>query len=138
MSTWARVGADILMPTIGNGASAIITDPVECAALRINDGLQMWLGSWALDTSQGFPWPQILANKNPNLIAAANKLKSAILLLGAPVVIAVPSAALAFVQQTRSMAYSFQALAQTGAMLIGGSNGPAGLPYVVVQGSGSP
>ena len=51
---------------------------------------------------------------------------------------AVPSAALAFVQQTRSMAYSFQALAQTGAMLIGGSNGPAGLPYVVVQGSGSP
>ncbi|HXN32722.1 MAG TPA: hypothetical protein VN894_12705 [Polyangiaceae bacterium] len=123
----------MILPKIGSGVSAILTDPVQCAALRIQNGLQLWLGNWKLDQSQGFPWQQILANKNPNLVAASNKLKSAILLLGAPVVISVPSVQMAFNTTIRNLVYAFTALAATGQQIIGGSNGPAGLPFVVVN-----
>lgn len=136
MSTWAQdpVTGDMLMPKIGSGASAIITDPVECAALRIQNGLRLWQGNWQLDLNQGFPWGPALSNKNPNLVALSNQLKSAILLLGAPVVVAQPAIAMAFAQATRSLKFAFNAKATTGQTIIGGTAGPAGLVYVVVQG----
>jgi hypothetical protein len=135
MSTWNQTAqGDMVMPQIGAGASAILTDPVQCAALRIQNGLQLWFQNWKLDQNQGFPWQQILANKQPNLIAASNKLKSAILLLGAPVVISVPSVQMAFNTTLRNLVYAFVALANSGAQIIGGSNGPAGLPFANVGG----
>ena len=135
MSTWSQTPqGDVVMPKIGSGVAAILTDPVQCSALRIQNGLQFWSRNWKLDQNQGFPWQQILANKNPNLIAASNKLKSAILLLGAPVVISVPSVQMAFNTTLRNLVYTFQALANSGAQLIGGSQGPDGLPFVLVTG----
>jgi hypothetical protein len=123
------------MPKIGAGASAIITDPVECCALRIQNGLRLWKGNWALDLNQGFPWGPALSNKSPNLVALSNQLKTAILLLGAPVVVAQPVIAMAFAQATRSLKFAFKATATTGQVIIGGTSGPAGIVFVLVQGT---
>ena len=135
MSTWARTSSgDMLLPSIGQGATAIITDPDQCAAIRIQDGLLMFLGNWLLDTSQGMAWSQqVLGKKNPPLVAISNLIRKAILTLGSPVVIAVTQLNIAFFRSARDLKYSFQAASNTGATIIGGTAGPAGQVFVVVQ-----
>ncbi len=132
MSTWARTSTgDMVLPGVGLGAEAIETDPVESAAIRINDGLQLWLGDWKLDQSQGFPWQSVVNQKTPSLVAVSNLLRTAILELGAPVVVQVTQLTLIVKRSLRDLSYTFTAKATTGAKLVGGSNGPNGLPYVV-------
>ena len=134
MSTWARTATgDIVIPVTGQGASAIITDPDQCAAIRINDGLQMWLGNWKPDTSQGMPWQSVIGQKSPSLVGTGNLMRKTILLLGAPVVIAVTQLSLVFKRSLRDLGYTFSAQSRTGATIVGGSNGPANRPFVVVQ-----
>ncbi len=136
MSTWARTASgDMVFPTIGNGAEALVSDPVQSAVLRIQDGLRLWLGNWKLDTRQGFPWPRVLANKNPNLISTANLIKKAVLLLGTPVVISVDTVQMVFDSARRNLQFYFAATANNGAQIIGGTNGPGGVPYVFVSGT---
>lgn len=136
MSTWARTATgDIVLPLIGQGGAAacIVTDDVQAAAIRIQDGLQLWLGNWQLDTTQGFPWQSVVGQKSPNLASISNLLRQAILTLGAPVVLSVTQLRLAFFSAARDLKYGFQAQANDGSTIIGGSTGPNGTPFVVVQ-----
>jgi hypothetical protein len=123
----------LVLPSIGSGVAALVTDPVQSAAIRIQDGLLMVLGNWKLDTSQGFPWQSVQGKKNPALVAISNLFRKAILTLGAPVVISVTQLQIVFFSAARDLKYRFQAPANTGATIVGGSNGPNGLPFVVVQ-----
>lgn len=124
----------MVFPHIGQGTQVIITDPDQCAAIRIQDGLLMFKPSWALDQSQGMTWRQdVLGKKNPPLVAISNLLRQAILLLGAPVVIAVTQLNLAFLSATRDLKYAFQAQSNSGATILGGSSGPNGSPFVIVK-----
>ncbi len=123
----------MVIPALGKGPTAIVTDPAQCAAIRINDGLQMWLGNWQLDVSQGLPWQQIRGQKRQSLVAIGNLLRKAILDLGAPTIIKVTQLSIVFATSLRDLGYSFTALADTGAKVVGGSNGPNGVPFVEVQ-----
>ena len=136
MSTWARTGTgDLFLPPTGLGPiESLITDPDTCAAIRIQDGLLMFKNDWKIDTTQGMPWFQnVLAVKNPPLVAISNLLRSAILTLGAPVVIRVTQLSMAYVSVKRNLAYAFQAATNTGATIVGGSSGPNGTPFAVVE-----
>jgi hypothetical protein len=136
MSTWARTTTgDLVMPLIGQGGAkvCIVTDEVQSAAIRIQDGLQMWLGDWAFDTTQGFPWQAVIGVKGPSLPAISNLLRKAILTLGAPVVLSVTQLRIAFFSSSRDLKYAFQAQGSDGATIVGGSSGPDGLPFVVIQ-----
>jgi hypothetical protein len=134
VSTWARTATgDLLLPTNGLGSEAIITDPVQATAIRLQDGLQMVLGNWQLDTSQGLPWQTVLGVKNPSLVAFSNLMRTAILELGAPVVISVTQLSVIFARTLRDLKYAFQAPTNSGAILVGGSNGPNNQSFVVVQ-----
>ena len=139
MSTWARTSTgDIVLPTIGQGASCIVTDIDECAAIRIRDGLLMWQGEWKLDLSQGTPWASVVGVKNPTLVAFSTMMRGAILDLGAPAIASVTQLSIAYYRQLRNLAYAVQAKMLSGATIQGGSSGPNGQPYVVVQQSPAP
>lgn len=123
----------MVLPSQGQGASALVTDEVQSAAIRIQDGLLFFLGNWLLDTSQGFPWQQFLGKKNAPLVALSNLLRQAILTLGAPVVISVTQLRMVFTSSTRDLKYAFQAQANSGATIVGGGTGPNATVYVVKQ-----
>jgi hypothetical protein len=124
----------MVFPHLGQGTQVIITDPDQCAAIRIQDGLLMFKNSWALDTSQGMTWLQdVLGKKPPPLVAISNLMRKAILNLGAPVVIGVTQVNLAFFSSARDLKYAFQAQSRSGATIEGGSSGPNGTPFVLVN-----
>lgn len=132
MSTLALTASgDLLIPAIGKGATALVTDPDLCAAMKIADGLRMILGEWIFDTRQGFPWRQIWGQKKPNLVAIRQLLRKAILQLGAPTVISVTDAAV-FFSKTRQLQYTFAAKTNSGAIITGGS----GQPFIVKSANG--
>lgn len=119
MSTWARTAdGDIVLPPIGQGASALVTDPDQCCAIKLTDRFNFWKGEWFLDTSQGFPWQAILGQKRPNVVAIRQLFRKAILET-APVV-SVDDLGASYDPVKRDLRYLFAAHTDRGAVLQGG------------------
>jgi hypothetical protein len=103
MSTWAQTSqGDMVLPTIGNGPSALEHDPRVCAQVRIRAALQTIEGEWFLDTTLGFPWRDV-TKKNPDLVAIRHRLHK--FLLAIPGVLAVDDLALRYNRQLRDVQY---------------------------------
>jgi hypothetical protein len=104
-TTWARTETgDMLLPTTGEGANALISDLTTWVQIKIVAVLSFVLGEWALDTSLGFPWPSILGQKNPNLPALRLLFRKT--LAAIPFVASVDDVALGFDPVTRNFTYA--------------------------------
>lgn len=105
----------------------ITTDPIAITQNKIQDALGLWLGSWAFDVNQGFPWlTRVFARKNPSIAQTTALIRKAISLL--PRVIEVRDASVAFGSSIRNLAYGMSVRIDTGAVVpVGGS------PFIVGQ-----
>lgn len=132
MSTWAQdpTTGDMVLPKIGgatlpaNEGPIIVTDPGDATALIIDNKLSMWLGEYFLDLSQGTPWRAVLGQKNPDLNAVRQMIRS--IILGTPPVAQVTDVSLAFSARLRNLSYSWAATLASGQTIVGGMT-----PYVV-------
>jgi hypothetical protein len=123
VSTFARIGSDIAIPLV------LETDPQTCAEIRINDSLNLNLGEYQFDLQQGFPWivkqaggqqpTGILGRKNPSISGVKSLIRAAILQV--PGITSVLDVSASFNAQTRQLAYAWQAVDNTGALISGGS-----------------
>lgn len=113
MATLARNGTDIAIPM------AIQRDPATCAMIKINDQLQLGLGEWFIDTSQGFPWLQkVFGIKNPPIASISAMIRKVI--LGTPGIIIVNELNVSYDPSGRVLYYPFKATLNTGAVIKGG------------------
>jgi hypothetical protein len=127
VTTWARDPAtlDLVFPTIGGGEVALVTDPNAECAIKLRDRFRLWLGEWFLDTRQGFPWLDILGQKQPDLVAVKQLIRKA--LLQTPTVANVDDVSVDFERATRTLSYAFTVHTTGGAQITGGS----GQPFIV-------
>lgn len=97
----------MLFPLRGSGQAAITTDPATCAQIKIKSVFQMVLGEWSLDVNEGFPWPSIWSQKNPNLFALAQLFRKTLLgiRVGMPPVAAIVDLPLTYDPVTRNLQY---------------------------------
>jgi len=113
---WARDPDDpddMLLPTIGNGADAIETDPATCAQIKFGSVLKFVLGEWAFDTSLGFPWPQqVWGQKTPDLVSLRHTFQRYI--LATPPAVAIADSQIAFDREARVGKYAFQVTITSG------------------------
>lgn len=122
MATLARAGADIAIPV------RIETDPAKCAQIKIQDEFELGAGEWFADTAQGVPYVRpvngvgpILGVKNPNINGIRALFRS--IILGTPGIVAVQEIAVNYDPGARTLAYSFAATLNTGAVITGGNSG---------------
>ncbi len=124
MATLARNGGqftpnDIAVPM------AIATDPTTCAAIKLNDSLNLGLGEWFIDTQQGIPYVQtILGKKNPNINQIRGIFRSAI--LQTPGITSIRELNVNYNPGARTLVYDFAAVNNVGAIILGGNN-----PFIV-------
>lgn len=104
---------------------SVVTDPATLAAQNLSDSLNLWLGSWSFDTSQGMPWLQSILVKNPNLTRIRMLFRSAI--LSVPRVVSVDALSFSYDRKTRNLSYYFESKIDTGIVVQGGA-GPAFAP----------
>lgn len=109
---WARDGTgQMLFPTNGNGAQALVSNLEDVAAIKIPAVLLFVLGEWKLDESLGFNWPSIWAQKNPIRAVVQAQFRRAILGItvppgATPLVASVDDLAVALNPLTRAFQYS--------------------------------
>jgi hypothetical protein len=117
MAQWARtLTGDMLLPTIGSGQSAIVTDPATCAKIKIPSVFQFVKGEWVLDQNLGFPWPTVWSQKNPNLFVLKQLFRKTLLgiTVGMPPVVAITDLAMAYASAIRDLKYSTAVRLATG------------------------
>lgn len=107
-------GGDFALPM------SVVQDPATITAQKITDELNLWLGSWSFDVTQGMPWLQeILGIKNPSMTKIRALFRSA--LMATPRVVSVLALAFAIDPKTRHFTYSFTVKVDTGAIVKGGA-----------------
>ncbi len=117
MAQWARtVDGDMLLPTIGSGQSAIVTDPATCAKIKIPSVLQFVKGEWVLDQNLGFPWLTVWAQKNPNLFALKQLFRKTLLgvSVGMPAIVQITDLAVIYTSAIRNLLYATSVRLATG------------------------
>lgn len=112
MTVWARTDqGDMLLPTVGSGQSALVTDPDAATTIKLSDRYQLVEGEYFLDPTAGFPWPKVRV-RNPNLIAIRQLLRN--YALACPRVARVVDVALTYAPTLRNLAYALKATTITG------------------------
>lgn len=112
-TTWARTETgDMLLPTTGEGASALVTDVATWVSIKIVSVLSFVLGEWQLDQSLGFPWPSIWAQKSPSIPALRLLFRKT--LAAIPFVAQVNDVALSYDPTTRNLSYALSVTLTTG------------------------
>jgi hypothetical protein len=68
MSCLQQDGTGDLLLTAANGSKhlTLIKDVADCAAQKLTNRFLLFLGEWFLDSSQGLPFYQLIAVKNPD------------------------------------------------------------------------
>ena len=98
----------------------IEADQRTCAAVKIQDEFELGLGEWFLDVTQGVPYiGTVLGVKNPNVAAIRAMFRS--IILQAPGIVAVQELRVDYDPRARTLAYSFVAVDNTGAIVKGGN-----------------
>lgn len=106
----------------------VIKDVATCTAQKLSNRFNFWLAQWYQDIRQGIPYLQnILGVVAPNIGVIAQIFKRVI--LQTPGVFNVQSASVDYVVGTRQLTAEFKAVADTGAILVGG----LGSPFIVVK-----
>lgn len=105
-----------------HGKATLETDPVIVGAIKLRNRLLLFLGEWFLDTRIGFPWFQYVLIKNPVLGVIRRVITKTI--LSTPPFVSVPELVLDYRPETRTLTFYFQAVAQDGRVLFGGSDKP--------------
>jgi hypothetical protein len=113
MTQWARTqSGDMLLPTMGEGASALVTDIGTCAVIKIKAGLQFILGEWFLDQTLGFPWLPIWQQRNPDVTSIRQQIRKFV--LGVPTVVEVVDLSVAYNAPLRDLQYALSARLSNG------------------------
>lgn len=108
------------------GRLVVVTDKLECAAVKLKNRFRLFLGEWFLDTRIGVPWFQVVFVKNPDLSVIRRLLNR--IILSVPPIITVTKLDLDYDPAARVLGFSFEAVGDDGRILTGGS----GEPFIVV------
>lgn len=108
------------------GRLVVVTDKLECAAVKLKNRFRLFLGEWFLDTRIGVPWFQFVFVKNPDLSVIRRLLNR--IILSVPPIITVTKLDLDYDPAARVLGFSFEAVGDDGRILTGGS----GEPFIVV------
>lgn len=130
MSTLARTPAgDLALVTQANGKKnlSILTDKATACAIKLADRFRIWLGEWFLDTRIGVPYIQTVFVKRPSLSAIRQLFRT--IILTTPPIASCDDLQLNYNAARRTLAYSFRATTNDGAIITGGS----GQPFIVVK-----
>lgn len=122
MSSFARTNTGDL--DFSSHGLQVVTDPVQCAAWELEDRLNLALGEWIYDTSEGVPYFSFLGVKNPSIPAITAMFREIILSVQPIQTVDITAS---FDRRKRSLSYKFTAHCEGGRTITGGS----GQPFVV-------
>lgn len=105
-----------------NGRLMIEEDPVVAAAISLKHKLQFFLGEWFLDTRQGVPYFQVVYVKNPDLELIRRLVRR--IILSCPPISNVRTLNVFFISKERRAAFNFEATAEDGRTVTGGTDTP--------------
>lgn len=107
------------------GQLVLVSDAAEAAAVQLRNRFQFVRGEYFLDTRVGVPYFGFVFVKNPDLLLIRQLFRTVI--LGTPGIKSVPEITTTFDSSARSLSFSFRAIADSGAIITGGS----GQPFIV-------
>ena len=108
-----------------NKRLVIERDPVVAAAYKLRNRLQFFKGEWFLDTRVGVPYYDEVFIKNPSLAIIRRLVRR--IILSCPPIVAVRKLDMFFLRKERALVYNFEATAEDGRTVSGGS----GQPFIV-------
>lgn len=119
MSGFAQDGTgDLLLTTVNGGKTlTLVTDKVQWAAQKLTNRFLFFLGEWFLDTTQGLPYFQQIAVKNPNLRVLKQIFTKVI--LSTPPIVSINSLVVT-INSMRQAQLSLSAKCDTGQTIVGG------------------
>lgn len=104
---------------------ALVTDPNQEIAIRLQDRFLLALGEWFLDTRIGVPYFQVVFVKNPDVAAIRALFRKVI--ETTPGIVSVTELSTNYDPAGRTLTWSFTATTDNGATISGGS----GQPFIV-------
>lgn len=122
MSSFARTASGDLDFTTHN--LVLVTNVAQCAADWLADRLELGLGEWFLDTSQGIPFFSFLGVKNPSIDAIRAMFRSVILF--DPTIVSVTELSVTL-NARRQMTYNFSCKVNDGSTI----QAFTGVPFIV-------
>ena len=125
MSTFAQTTDNDL--TLEKGALVLITGVAECAAVELRNRFLFAKGEWFLDTRVGVPYFAHVFKKNPNLGLIRRLFED--IILNTPGVAEIREFELDWDTAKRVLSFSFEAVADDGKTITGGS----GQPFIVKE-----
>jgi hypothetical protein len=110
---------------ISTGNLRIERDLAQTTAWKLTNLFSFFKGEWFMDTRQGVPYFQYVFITNPNLPVIGTIFNR--VARSAPGVATVRAMNLAFTPRTRFLNASFEAVTNSGAVIVGGP----GIPFIV-------
>ncbi len=102
-----------------NGRLQLETDEVIAAAIKLKHRLAFVLGEWFLDQRLGVPYFDVVFVKNPDIEVIRRMFRR--IILSCPPIADVKSLDVYFLKAERKLVYEFQAVAEDGRTITGGS-----------------
>ncbi len=102
-----------------SGRLVLETDEVVAAAIKLKHRLQFFLGEWFLDTRLGVPYFDVVFVKNPDIEVIRRMFRR--IILSCPPIVDVNKLDIFFLKAERKLIYEFQAVAEDGRTVTGGS-----------------